>query len=309
MASFDLIIDTDPMAQKIDSVNGNVRTVTGAVIAMQSAVISQERETARQICANVDNGFYILMKSQLSQKIAACSSIMSGKLLLMKKFRDDIGRIKEIMQEDYNRICRRYKKQFTALDKALGSRINELDRSAMQIAHIQKKHFEIQRDEVGTVICCGVDTQLTAVKSSGAVVKSKTLKALNVLADSAGGGITYNRKVAHILKNETPEIKTDKFIPVMFIENESMLNAGQTVSNVYIPEYSDTKTNDRIANEVRGKMQKVEWKKISDREKEEIKNHFMKQISEGLITERVSNEMLRLLNVSDWEAPLTGGTT
>lgn len=305
MASFDLLVDTDPMAAQIDTVNGSVRNVTLAVSAMQAAVIAQEEESSRQICANVDNGFYILMKSQLSQKIAACSSVMSGKLLLMKKFRADINHIKEIMQDDYNRICRRYRKQFTALNKALEVRIHELDRPAMEIARLEKNYFDTQRDESSTVICTGQDTQMTAVISVNANLKNKTVKALQVMAENVNSSAVYNRKIMHIMNNKTVEAKTDRFIPVVVFESESMFDAQTSVQNIYSAQSGNTKKDELLTGAVQQQTAAFEWEAGHLEERESIRNYFMQQVTGSGCDERIAQEMIRLFGESSWAVPIS----
>jgi len=307
MADFNITLDTSPMAESIDTVNGHVRTVTGAVIAMQSAVVAEEHSTSQQICENVDNGFYILMKSQLSQKVAACSSTMSSKLMLMKKFRADINRIQDVMQDDYNRICRRYHKQFTALDKALETRIHELDRAAMEIGVLQHKMFTKLRDDSCSVICYDRDTQLTAEQSVTAKVKNKAVKALSAMASDVSGSLTYNRKVEHILKNEKLASREDAFLPVLMLETDSMFNSANKVSNVFVAQNDCFSKTDVVANQIQAAAASYEWQPVAKEEHDKVQNDFMQKCSASGIDERVAKEMVRLFNESSWAVPKTDG--
>ena len=93
MATFDITVDTSPMANSLDYVNSNVRDVTASVVAMESAVVIAQQEASNHICKNVDTGFFILMKSQFDQKIAAISSEMLSKMQLMESFKNEIDKI------------------------------------------------------------------------------------------------------------------------------------------------------------------------------------------------------------------------
>ena len=84
MADFNITVDTQPMADSLDYVNSNVRDVTSSVVAMQSAVVIAQQRASEQICHNVDTGFFVLMKSQFDQKIAAISSKMLSTMQLME---------------------------------------------------------------------------------------------------------------------------------------------------------------------------------------------------------------------------------
>lgn len=81
MANFNFTVDTSPMASEMQSVSHGVNRVSGAVVAMQAAVIAAEKEGAEHVCQNVNKGFYSLMHSQISQKIAQLTSTVEAKLL------------------------------------------------------------------------------------------------------------------------------------------------------------------------------------------------------------------------------------
>ena len=104
MSDFNITVDTSPMADSLDYVNSNVRDVTASVVAMESAVVVAQQEAANHICRNVDSGFFLLMKSQFDQKIAAVSSEMLSKMQLLETFKNEIDKIMAIMQDDYERI-------------------------------------------------------------------------------------------------------------------------------------------------------------------------------------------------------------
>ena len=57
MADFSFTVDTSPMAAEMQSVSHNVNKVSGAVVAMQTAVIAAEKEGAEHVCKNVNKGF------------------------------------------------------------------------------------------------------------------------------------------------------------------------------------------------------------------------------------------------------------
>ena len=50
MATFNYTVDTIPMAEELASVSRHVNRTTGAVIAMQTAVIAAEEIAAAHIC-------------------------------------------------------------------------------------------------------------------------------------------------------------------------------------------------------------------------------------------------------------------
>lgn len=310
MAEFNMVIDTEPMAAVMTTVGAGVMGVTGAVVAMQSAVVAQEEESARTISENVDRGFYMLMKSQISQKMAAEASQISSKLLLMKKFRADILRMKEIMTSDYNRIYRRYKKQFTSLDKELHTRVQELDRSAVEISDVYKHFCDNRKDMSASLYLSGDEAIKINTIESSAAVKSKTLSALNAMYGNIQSTLKYNSDVSHILFDESaPSLPKEaesgaeeSYVSALVTEAMSMFDKDSSVENVYLPRenFSGVEAVEREVRQVEGRF---EWKESNLTDREKVKKAFNKEIETNSPDERVAQEMRRLFDEGVWAVP------
>ena len=81
MANIDFVIDTEPMAQEMSSISNHIKGTTAAVVAMQTAVVLAEQKAADLVCDNVNKGFYAMMRSQISQKIATLQSKVDSYLM------------------------------------------------------------------------------------------------------------------------------------------------------------------------------------------------------------------------------------
>lgn len=300
MADFNITVDTRPMADSLDYVNSNVRDVTSSVVAMQTAVVVAQQEASNHICRNVDTGFFVLMKSQFDQKIAAVSSKMLSTMQLMETFKSDIDKIMVIMTDDYERIKARYLKHFSSLDKALETRIHELDKRAYEISRNYKMSQFKTGSEVIKAICYGDDTQLVNVKQASAAVKSKSAKSIDVMADDVIEQLRYSESVKNILKEISFDQPTDEYVPVIFTETDSMMSAESSVKNVFTSEEADFSTNSKYLNQLRENSERLSWKEISDDEFEPIKNSFQQKVNSEITDERVAKEMLRLFGESKW---------
>ena len=306
MADFDITVDTHPMAQSIDTINGNVRNVTTAVVAMETAVVLANEHAASKVCRNVDNGFFMLMNSQLSQKMAACASTISSKTMQMEKFRKDILRIQKVMTDDYMRIARRYTKHFNTLDKALEQRIHELDKAAMELGRLQHGMTGKLCGECSKAMVYSVDTNEIANKASQAQVKVRSSKAIGVMTDDISAKLHYNSKVNHILKEDTVEAKEEKYIPVVVVESESMFDKSNTVNNVYFSNEQKSGA-DKISNAVQEESSKFDWQEVTSEDYERIKTSFMNYCSSAGMQDRVASEVMRLFEGSKWQSANAGG--
>ena len=112
MATFNYTVDTNPMAQEIGSVSNHIKGTTTAVVAMQAAVILAEEKAADHVCTNVNKGFFTLIRSQISQKVAKLQSEVDSHLMQLNQQRKQLLSIKGRMERDYNMISNRYSKLF-----------------------------------------------------------------------------------------------------------------------------------------------------------------------------------------------------
>lgn len=307
MADFNITVDTSPMADSLDYVNSNVNEVTSSVVAMQSAVVMAQQEAAENICKNVDTGFFVLLKSQFDQKISAVSSKMLSTMQLMETFKNDIDKIMCIMQDDYERIKTRYMKHFSSLDKALETRIHELDKRAYEISRNYKMSQFKTGSEVIKTLCYSDDTQLANVKQASATVKSKSIKSIAAMAEDVIEQLEYSDSVQSILK----EIKFDKtraeYVPVIFTETDSMMSEDSNVKNIYTSSEAQFSTNSKYLNQLRESSANFTWKEINDSEFEPIKNSFQQKINAEVTDERVAKEMLRLFGETRWSETEVNG--
>lgn len=300
MADFNITVDTSPMARSLDVVNSNVSGVTASVVAMESAVVIAQEQASQNICHNVDTGFYILMKSQFDQKIAAVSSKMLSQMQLMESFKNDIDKIMLIMQDDYERIKQRYMKHFNSLDKALETRIHELDKRAYEISRNYKLSQFKTGGEVIKAICYSDDTQLLNVKQMSAVVKSKSSKSIGVMANDVIDQLKYTDSVKSILKDVTSDTAESEFVPVIFTETDSMVSEDSSIKNIITSEEAEFSKNPRFLNELKEVSESFTWKEVNDAEFEPIKNSFQSRVSSQISDERVAKEMIRLFGETKW---------
>ena len=301
MNDYSFTVDTSPMAHTVNSVSNSVNRVTGSVVAMQSAVIQAERAAAQKICDNVDKGFYIMLASQLSQKMAACSSRITSVLAKMQKFRSDIIAIKGTMESDYNRISARYAKLFKALDRALEQRIKELDAPSVKVAEYQKKTMRQLRNDSASTLICDKDSQILANNIMLAHVKIKTSKTIESLGDDVNNNIDRDRTVTNMLEPGAMEKMTPEYVPVIISETESFIS-----SNSYVYKVNATANGAVEGSAVQNILNSLdlEWKEDSS-EKDSISSSFIERCEKYIKDERVRKEALRMFN--DMRFQVLGG--
>jgi hypothetical protein len=310
MARYDFTVDTSPMAQTVDAVRGHVNGVTVAVTAMETAVITAEQTASKTICENVDKGFYTLMKSQLSQKAVAAYTEMRSKEVVLLQLAKALDNVRNQMQGDYNMICRRYHKLFQSLNKALETRIRELDRPAMNIAETKKSLvFDRMKNDSSLVFNVSEDTLSASQTAASGKLKQKTSDTIKTLYESTVENRSYNEKLKSILFKESdeagsrsiPEKDDCYFLPVIFSSVESFLNGSDVIENIYVAQTDKWQNSGSIITEVGRIQNSFNWTSLNPDEKEIIKKEFVRLCEEDNPDDRTGREAVRLFEENSWE--------
>src|SRR5574344_1312600 len=297
MATFDCVVDTTPMAESVDRVNAHVVTVGAAVTAMEAAVVATEHETSQNICNNLDKGFFLLMRSQISQKLAANYSIVNSKLMSMAQIGKSIDAMHRQMENDFQMIKRRYMKLFHSLDKELEVRIKELDKPAMDIASYRDSLIMNRvKNDSAAVLFYNYDTQTTAQKALTARLKVKAQKSIAAMTVNASNAQTYAKKITHMMAPVQEKENKPLYVPVLCTESSSMFAKGNQMSEVFIPEVMSQKAKAAVENTVTQGNAEINLKDLTAEEKQEIKNAFLKQISASGLNQRTTDMMMKLFD-------------
>ncbi|GHV79483.1 hypothetical protein AGMMS49944_12740 [Spirochaetia bacterium] len=307
MADFNLDVDTTPMAHTVDSVRGHVNGVTTAVVAMEAAVIASEREASRNICENVDSGFYMQIRSQISQKsVAAYSEMISKQMLLMQQAKLLESKKKQ-MENDYNMISKRYGKLFNSLNKALETRIKELDKPAMTIAETKKRLvFDKLKDSSSLLISAADETTVTAQTALGGKLKQKTRNTMHALSGSVLENQSYSGKLQRMLQNKKTmhggsEDQDFYLLPVIFSTAESFLNKESIKETVYSAHAPFWQNNTPIVTAVTNAQTDFSWTSAGDGERETVKKEFTSLLEKEQLEKRTIDEIMRLFEQTHWE--------
>jgi hypothetical protein len=298
MANLLFEVNTSPMAQTVDSVKAHVNGVTTAVVAMESALIAAERLASETICKNVDNGFYMLIKSQISQKAVSAYTEMATKQMTLLQLVKALENVKQQMEADYNMISARYAKLFQSLNKALETRVRELDRPAMKLAEIRKNIvFDKLKDESSLLLSSSGEVAAVEQIALSGKLKQKTRETLKALSSSIAEDQSYSKKVNDLLSGEEAGFQ---YIPALFSVTESLLNPDDYIENVYAPQSDIWKNTAPVASEISRVSGGLGWG-VNDKEKSVIRKEFVSLCENEVADKRVAEEIIRLFDESSWE--------
>jgi hypothetical protein len=302
MQTFKFTVDTKPMAEEIKSVSRHVNGTTGAVVAMQTAVVIAEERAAEHVCNNVNKGFYSLIRSQISQKMAKLQSDVDSHLMQLVQQKNALLGIKHRMQKDYNMISKRYLKLFNGLNANLKQRVFELDKPTIDFAV-----KEVDKVSNRTKYLTGMVpvTQTESIASSQRIIASNIrLRGLNVINSMNSFLMDMNQQkklTDKILINDSRYAQNATvYIPIVLTE----CNRGQSdpdfeisVSNVQL----DNMSKSSIRNAAFEKLSEIEWSG-STAVDPEIKSEFSKLISDSSKSQRVNDMAMKLFQSANYQS-------
>jgi CHASE3 domain sensor protein len=289
MATFNYTVDTNPMAAEINSVSGHVKQTTTAVVAMQTAVVFAEAKAADHVCANVNKGFHILMRSQISRKIAELQSNVDSHLIKLNQLKKSLLAIRNRMGRDYNMTSSRYLKLFNGLNANLKQRIFELDKPVISFAVKDVEQISNRTKYLtATVPVSQLESLSASQKIIASNVKYRGLNVINSMRHFLSDMAEQKKLTNRILLNHYSAENATLSIPVVICElNHDKYDSKSleiTVSNVEL----SSGTKSAIKNTVFTNVENLQWQTAKEIDRE-LKSEFSKLVSLSPSSQRVKN--------------------
>jgi hypothetical protein len=302
MASFNYTVDTHPMADEIGKVSNHVTATTGAVVAMQAAVVLAEKRAANLVCDNVNRGFYSLIRSQISQKTAKLQSEVDSYLMQLNQQKKALLAIKFRMERDFNMISNRYTKLFNGLNSNLKQRVFELDKPTIDFA---VKEIDKVSNRTKYLTAAVSVNQLESITSSQKIlassVKFKGAKVIDSIKDFLSEMNAQKKLTDKILINDHRYVSDAKsLIPVIIMEsnsdNSENRNLAINISDTELPHG----TTQAIQNKIYASVSDFKWSKQTERDID-ILSEFSKFSDKSVSSQRVKDMAMKLFQSNKYE--------
>ena len=301
MAHIDCLIDTNPMADEMRTVSKNIQGTTAAVVGMKAAVIKAEEAAADHVCNNVNKGFYTLIQSQISQKIAKLQSEVDSHIMKLNQLRKQLLAIKDRMERDYGMISQRYIKLFTGLNKNLEQRIYELDKPVMEFAMKDVNTISNRRKYMTSTVPL---SQKGSISVSQRILTSnmkyKGMKVIDSMARFLTDIKEQEALTKEILLEETVSEKGNCLMVPVIISESRYDQYGNTRLDVLPPLTGlNGKAQDSIRTRINLEVMKLDWQE--EPLSSEIKSEFGKYLSSSSASQRVKDMTNKLFVSSNFQ--------
>lgn len=292
-------VDTTPMAAEIERVSHHVDGTTAAVVTMQSAVIAAEKSSAEKVCSNVNRGFFTLMRSQISQKIANKQSRVEALLMHLGQQKRQILNIKSNMEREYGRIAARYIRIFTGINKELEQRIRQTDQPVFELVN---KHMVASSNRMNALSAWVTTSQVEGVTQSQQILVSNmkhdaqtALKLSSEFLAQIGEQRALTRKV--LINNPQGNEKQTYQIPVIISETVCD-SIGIPCTGVSTPDKLAYEHSSLINNTVR-ETGDLLWHK--ENVSPLVSKEFINILESTNVSPRVKEEIKKMFSSSHFE--------
>ncbi|MCK9171038.1 MAG: hypothetical protein M0P01_11555 [Treponema sp.] len=282
-------VDTAPFDRSVDRCNGQIKGLSGSVVAMNAAQCAVIRQRGSDISAHVTNGFFTLIKSEISQDMASLfSRINSGIGLILEKTKQ-VKKQQLVMQDDYSRTKTRYVKIFSDLDEECRRSIVELDKKAFELSqHVQHEQLFGQESKQTAFLVTGAnDGSIVNQQLSTASLYSKTAGVLQDLAKNVNQQLIYAHQLDSILYKAGCEGLESVCIPVVYAELSDMSSTGTKNAVCYVSRACEGK---EISEQITKAVQKYFTSQsdgwgIPGKTEEELVTASFNKLAEKMLTE------------------------
>ena len=265
-------------------------------VATEAAQVEAKREASKQIASSIVKGFFQYVGADLSQKIKELSSRCESLFFALMGHKDNCLAKTKQMQDDYNRISKRYSKIFEDLDKETISRIEVLDKPTFQFA-----------DTAQSLIDRSSDTDLLGIStiSANENIKLETVlscshvkQQASILLSKANEYLQGTYRLSNAVRDMLYESRDgeDILLPVLFVE--SVVNADNRETRILGTDAEYMPSGQKVNSQLRSRFlsQDIEWSAMEDRDFEKVLSYVNAQVQTGQMDERTLKTMLGLMN-------------
>jgi len=289
-------VDTNAFDASVGHCNNAVNALTGAVVATEAAQVESKRQASKQIASTIVKGFFDYVGADLSQKIKELSSKCESLFIALMGHKDNCLSKSKQMQDDYNRISKRYSKIFEDLDKETVSRIEVLDKPTFQFA--ESAQNLVDRNSNTELLGISTISANENIKLETVLSCSHVKQQASVLLDKANCYLQGTYRLANSVRDmlDDAQAENDILLPVMFVE--SVKNIENKETRIIGTDDSFTPSGDAVDSTLRSKFMSkdVEWGNMNSNDFDKVISYLNAEVQSDQMDDRTLKTMLGLLN-------------
>lgn len=294
--TYDFIVSTQPMADKMREVSHHVKSTTTAVEVMETAVIAQEKSSADEICGKLDVGFFNVVISQIAQRVANENAKTQALALELMQQQKAMQNLQNRMTGDYNMINARYAKLFGSLNTELKNRITELDKPLMQYCSQNIK--QLQNRIYGLV--SGVPVlQSESLTATQAIAAARLKHNAQQLIEHLSGYAKHDKQQKDATEGLwcSGEQEAVYYVPVVIDEEDTDSRKGAVAlkENPTLRKHLDEVSYQQTVQTISSATSSLNWQQ-SDETVVNVANNYMAMVDKSELPKRIKDLMASMFN-------------
>jgi len=285
----DIEVDTVPFDHSVATCNNHVDALTGSVVATQAAQVKSIKEKAKKVGDTVVNGFFEVIRFEISNQIVELQKTVDALLLDMRESQKKLMALKVQMEKDYHRKSEQYANIFNDLNKELDNRVHALDQPVFVTAanmYAAEDRF-MESDMLNIVALAGKENAILDAQIGTAIAKTHARQALNeantFLSKKLATEITLN----HCKLNDNNE--RTYYTPVCYASLTNEHNVQD--EHVYINDMLPQERKSQLAD----KAGAANIPDMSAEEKENVDAYFQSMLNETNPTDEHAMRVKKLI--------------
>lgn len=305
----DIDVDTNPFDYSVNDCDEKIDILKGAVIGMNAAQVASITSSSRKVAKHVTDGFFGLVRSEISQQIADLMNRVSSKFALMIEQKKASENILKVMQRDYARLAGHYIELFHNLDEEILRRITSLDNFSFNLSTeiMHKLLFQSSLSQASSYAIESGEIGATQTLIAAAVIRSK----VNGLLQTAHKFLLDDRILAQGMTDILDDAKTiqitNEHLPVLIVESSQYQNKGNE-TKYYIPDDTPQPMKASVEKSIKNKSKSLKWVTDISPERKIVEQEFYKLINDSFSNKSgEANLRQRDMMIKLWQtSPATG---
>lgn len=214
-----ILVDTNPLDISVQSLKRHVDVLTGAVVTTEALHVAEKANSAEAISQSVTDGFFTLIRSDITQQMAALKSRIESLLMKLNGLKDGVQRIRGQMRQDYSRISERYSRIFEDLDQETRNRVASLDQALLKACRGVSEELDrsVGKGTSAIPTIFGGENSQTQTSMLAAGIRQR----MNQLLLNAKAYLSTDRQLSNdfkaILRDDLDPAASKAFIPAIYL--------------------------------------------------------------------------------------------
>lgn len=297
MANYNVTVDTQDMANKLDTVSDRVTGVTQAVVAMEAAVIATERIATNKLCKKLNRGFFSLVTAQIEQKNAVAMSALNATASELEQQQEALLDLKNRMGDDFEILAERYAKLFGGLDLALHNRIHELDKPVIRFC---EQDVAMTLNRITNLISTVPVNQTESLSTAQAIVAAHVKHNAQLLIAQMTNFLTtcksQSAKMQRIKLNSHVGKSVLRFLPaIMVVKRGDRGEVAETKLPSGLEELIGRRSCLKMQEGMERKIEGSGWETVSPDTQRMVAGKLERLMATAELNERVKETMKKLI--------------